>query len=331
MMRRRDVLLGAAAALFGAAAASHAQDSRRVWKLGMLLPSTRPAGAPDPNSAASLIPAALGSLGFEEGRNLAVDRRYAEARMERLPAIAGELAATRPDAIVPLGVTATRAAMQATPAAPIVFYGNFDPVAMGLVANLARPGGNLTGIVIAPEGTLAEKKVELLLEAAPKARRIAFLSPPDPAIRFQLDEAKRAASRAGVEMAVVEVTGGDYDAAFTAIARERPHALFVAAHTIFVRDRRQLIERANRLRVPAIYEWREHVVDGGLMSYGSSLRETSQRVAAVVARVFRGASPGEIPVEQPTTFRLVVNADTARATGIELPKSLLMRADEVIP
>jgi len=316
--------------LFGSMAAS-AQDAGRVWKLAMLLPSTRPPAAPDPNSAASLIPAALGSLGFVEGRNLAVDRRYAEARMDRLPAIARELAAAGPDAIVPLGVTATRAAKQAVPGIPIVFYGNFDPVATGLVATLARPGGNVTGIVIAPEGTLAAKKVELLLEAAPGARRIAFLAPPDPAIRLQEDEARGAASRAGVDMVVVEVQRGDYDAAFAAIATARPQALFVAAHTIFVRDRKPVIERANRLRVPAIYEWREHVAEGGLMSYGSSLRETSQRVAAVVARIFRGAKPGEIAVEQPTTFRLVVNAGTARTSGIELPKSLLIRADEVIP
>jgi putative ABC transport system substrate-binding protein len=323
----RALALGALAGAFGV----QGQNAERVFRLGMLLPSSRPPGAPDPGSAASLIPAALGELGFAEGRNLVVDRRYAEGRVDRLPAIAREAVAGGPDAIVPLGVTATRAAMQATATVPIVFYGNFDPVATGLVANLARPGGNVTGIVIAPEGTLAAKKVELLLEAAPGAKRIAFLAPPDPAIRFQEDEARTAAARAGVEWFVVEVRGGDYDAAFTAIAKARPQALFVAAHTIFVRDRKLVIERANRLRVPAIYEWREHVAEGGLMSYGSSLRETSQRVAAVVARVFRGAKPAELPVEQPTTFRLVVNAGTARASGIELPKSLLLRADEVIP
>ena len=331
MMRRRGMLLGAAAVLFGAATASRSQDPGRVWKLGMLLPSTRPPGVPDPVAAASLIPAEMAALGFVEGTNLVVDRRYAEARLDRLPAIARELVEARPDAIVPLGATATRAAKQASVTIPIVFYGNFDPVASGTVTSLARPGGNVTGILIAPEGTLAEKKVELLLEAAPKARRVVFLAPPDPVIRFQEEEARRAASRAGVEMVVVEVKGGDYDAAFAALAKQGPQALFVAARTIFVRDRRLVIERANRLRVPAIYEWREHVADGGLMSYGSSLRETSRRVAAVAARIFRGAIPGEIPVEQPTTFRLVVNAGTARATGIELPKSLLLRADEVIP
>ena len=331
MMRRRDVMLAAAAALFGVATASRAQDPRRVWKLGMLLPSARPPGAPDPASAAVLIPAEMAELGFVEGKNLVVDRRYAEAQLDRLPAIARELVEARPDAIVPLGATATRAAKQATGTIPIVFYGNFDPVATGTVTNLARPGGNVTGILIAPEGTLAEKKVELLLEAAPKAKRIVFLAPPDPAIRYQLDEARKAALRQGVDVVAVEVRGGDYDQAFAAIARERPQALFVAAHTIFVRDRRPVIERANRLRVPAIYEWREHVVDGGLMSYGSSLSATSRRVADVVGRIFTGTSPGDIPIEQPTTFRLVVNAGTARTTGIELPRSLLLRADEVIP
>ena len=325
------MLLGAAAVLFGAATVSRAQDPGRVWKLGMLLPSTRPPGVPDPVAAASLIPAEMAALGFVEGKNLVVDRRYAEAQLDRLPAIARELVEARPDAIVPLGATATRAAKQASGAIPIVFYGNFDPVASGTVTNLARPGGNVTGILIAPEGTLAEKKVELLLEAAPKSKRIAFLAPPDPAIRYQYDEARKAASRQGVDVVAVEVGSGDYDRAFAAIARERPQALFVAAHTIFVRDRRQVIERANRLRVPAIYEWREHVVDGGLMSYGSSLKATSRRVAEVIGRIFKGAHPGDIPIEQPTTFRLVVNAGTARTTGIELPRSLLLRADEVIP
>jgi putative ABC transport system substrate-binding protein len=296
----------------------------------MLLPSTRPPGAQDPAAAASLIPAELGELGFVEGKNLVVDRRYADAQPDRLPAIARALVEAQPDAIVPLGATATRAARQATATIPIVFYGNFDPVATGTVTNLARPGGNVTGILIAPEGTLAEKKVELLLEAAPKAKRLVFLAPPDPAIRFQYDEARKAASRLGVDVVAVEVTGGDYDRAFATIAKERPQALFVAAHTIFVRDRRQVIERANRLRVPAIYEWREHVVEGGLMSYGSSLKATSRRVADVVGRIFRGTNPGDVPIEQPTTFRLVVSAATARATGIELPMSLVLRADEVI-
>jgi putative ABC transport system substrate-binding protein len=325
------MLLGAAAALVVAATGARAQDPRRVWKLGMLLPSTRPPGVPDPVSAASLIPAQLGELGFVEGKNLVVDRRYAEAQLDRLPALARELVEARPDAIVALGATATRAARQATTSIPILFYGNFDPVATGTVTNLARPGGNVTGVLIAPEGTLAEKKVELLLEAAPKAKRIVFLAPPDPAIRYQFDEARRAASRQGVDVVAVEVTSGDYDRAFAAIAKERPQALFVAAHTIFVRDRRQVIERANRLRVPAIYEWSEHVVDGGLMSYGSSLKATSRRVAEVVGRTFKGTPPGDIPIEQPTTFRLVVNAGTARTTGIELPRTLLMRADEVVP
>jgi putative ABC transport system substrate-binding protein len=328
---RRSLLRALAFGPLVGAFAADAQIPGRVWKLGMLLPSTRPPGLPDPVFAATLIPAQLGELGFVEGTNLVVDRRYAEAQLDRLPALARELVEARADAIVALGATATRAASQATTSIPILFYGNFDPVATGTVTNLARPGGNVTGVLIAPEGTLAEKKVELLLEVAPKARRIVFLAPPDPAIRHQFDEARQAASRQGVDVMAVEVTGGDYDRAFSAIERERPQALFVAAHTIFVRDRPQVIERANRFRVPAIYEWREHVVEGGLMSYGSSLKATSRRVAEVVGRIFKGTPPGDIPIEQPTTFGLVVNAGTARMTGIELPRTLLMRADEVIP
>jgi len=229
MMRRRGMLLGAAAVLFGAATASRAQDPGRVWKLGMLLPGTRPAGAPDPVSAAGLIAEAMGDLGFVEGKNLIVDRRYAEAQLDHLPAIARELVGAGPDAIVAVSATATRAAKQATATIPIVFYGNFDPVASGTVTNLARPGGNVTGILIARRAPWRGRRSSSCWKRRRRRGASCFLAPPDPAIRHQFDEARKAASRHGVDVVAVEVGSGDYDRAFAAIARERPQALFVAA------------------------------------------------------------------------------------------------------
>jgi len=326
---RRAFLRGAGVLALGIVPVLRAQESRRVWRIAMLLPSAPPP-AGDRKTASGLIPDALATLGFVEGRNLILDRRFADGRFERLPALARELAANRPDAIVTLGSTGARAVMEATATIPIVMYGNVDPVASGLVANLARPGGNLTAVLIAPEGTLAAKKIEILKEAVPAARRFAFLAPPDPGIALQIDEARMAATRLGTGIVVVTVRGGDYDSAFREMAGQRADALFVGAHTMFVRDRREVIGHANRDRLPAMYEWREQVEDGGLLSYGSSLAATTRRVAEVVVRILGGTHPGEIPIEQPTQFSLVVNAGTARAIGLKLPPSFLLRADEVI-
>jgi putative ABC transport system substrate-binding protein len=330
-MKRRTFLAGLALPLALRSIAARGQEAGRVYRLGMLAPTPAPTPPADQGTATRLIPQALGRLGYVEGRNLVLDRRYAEGRLERLPAIARAIVDGRPDVIVTIGSAATRAAMDATSSIPIVLYGNLDPVAAGLVSTLARPGGNVTGVLIAPEGTLAAKKMELLKEAVPGARRVVFLAPPDPNVNPQIDEASRAAARIRVELVVVRVKDGDYDAAFADTAARKPDALFVAGHTSFVRDGRQVIERANRLLLPAIYEWREHVVDGGLMSYGSSLQWTTARVADVVARILAGARPGDIAIEQPTQFRLVVNAGTAKSIGLALPQSLLLRADEVLP
>jgi ABC-type uncharacterized transport system substrate-binding protein len=235
------------------------------------------------------------------------------------------------EVLVAVGSAAIRAAQEATPTLPIVLFGNFDPVAAGLVASLARPGGNITGVVIAPDGTLAGKKLELLKEAVPRATRIVFLAwGDDPSYRPQLQEAQKAASSLGVTLVVVEVRGGDYDRAFTSIVAEHPEALFVSASTYFSRDRKRIIELAAKHRLPAIYEWREHVADGGLMAYGSSLSGLYRRVAAYIDRIFKGAKPGDLPIEQPTKFELVINLRTAKALGITIPQSILLRADEVI-
>jgi len=164
----------------------------------------------------------------------------------------------------------------------------------------------------------------------PRATRIALLAPDDPTSKPQVREVQKAAESLGLSVIVVEVRGGDYERAYAEIAAERPHALFVMASTYFTRDRKQIIELAAKYRLPAIYEWREHVQDGGLMTYATSLPAMHRRVAGYVDRIFDGAKPADLPIERPTKFELVINLKTARALGLTLPQSLLLRADELI-
>jgi putative ABC transport system substrate-binding protein len=314
---------------FAACAASWrttAQPGERVYRLGVLRPSV-----PFPNDRVlDNLPRALAEVGYAEGRNLVIDARFAEGRTDALPRLAREIVDARADAIVAVGNAAATAAKQATSSIPIVVFGNLDPVASGLVPNLARPGGNVTGILIAPEGTLAVKRLELLKETVPRVARIALLAPDDPGFALQMQETRSAAKALAIELAVVTVRGGDYERAFADIAAARAGALLVGATTHFIVARRQIIDLAARHRLPAIYEWPEQVEDGGLMSYGGSLRESYRRVAAYVDRILKGARPAEMPVEQPTKFRLVINARTAKEIGLTLPQSVLLRADEVI-
>jgi putative ABC transport system substrate-binding protein len=327
MMQRRALVLGAAAgaALCGLPPAG-AQPSGRLFTLGVLRPNA--AGPADFQPLG--IPAALKRLGWVEGQNLVIERRWADGQVARLPELARELVQQRCDVLLTFGLSATRAAREAMPTVPIVFFGNFDPVATGLVASLARPGNNLTGVLIAADGTLAAKKMELLKEAVPGAKRIVFLSPEDPAIQVQIAEARQAAVALGLELGVVTVKAGDYPGAFAGIVAERAQAVFVGAHTSFMTDRKPIIDLARRHKLPTMWEWAEQVRDGGLMAYGTSLNALYERVARYIDRIFKGARIGELPIEQPTTFGLVLNQGTAKAIGLGLPRALLLRADEVI-
>jgi putative ABC transport system substrate-binding protein len=295
-------------------------------KLGWL----RPKAAGPAEFQALGIPAALKRLGWVEGQNLIIERRWAGGQVARLPELARELVQERCDALLTVGLSATRAAREASQTLPIVFFGNFDPLATGLVASLARPGNNLSGVLIAVDGTLAAKKLELLKEAAPRATRIVFLSPDDPAMQVQIAETRQAAAALGLELSVVTVKGADYPGAFAAIITERAQAVFVGAQTTFMTDRKLIIDLARRNKLPTIWEWPEQVRDGGLMAYGTSLTALYERVASYIDRIFRGARVGDLPIEQPTTFGLVLNQGTARAIGLPLPRALLLRADEII-
>jgi putative tryptophan/tyrosine transport system substrate-binding protein len=198
------------------------------------------------------------------------------------------------------------------------------------VASHARPGGNITRVTTVAETTFAGKRLELIKEAVSGVARIAVLAAGGPGSSGQVQEAQKAASALRVKLIVVEVRGADYDRAFATMVNERADALFVLASPIFNRDRRQIIDRAAKYRLPTIYEWREQVEVGGLMSYGSSFAELSRRIAAYVDKILKGAKPGDLPVEQPTKVELVINLKTAKALGLTIPQSLLLRADHVI-
>ena len=328
MIRRRHCIGIAASALLAPLRRAAAQSAERVYRVGVLRPAARPLVD---SAMTRYLPTALGELAYVEGRNLILEQRFADGDAGRLPALARELVMAKVDLIIAVGSQAVRACKDATTTLPIVMFVNTDPVALGLVPSLARPGGNVTGALIAPDGTLAGKQLELLKSAVPRAARIAFLTPfAYPGIRAQMQETQTAAALLGIELVVVEVQGGDYAQAFAAIVAQRAHALFVGATLGFLNDRKQIIELAAKHRLPAIYEWREQVVDGGLMTYSTSLYGMNQRLASYVDRILKGAKPGDLPIERPTRFELVINLKTAKALGLTIPQSLLLRADEVI-
>jgi len=307
--------------------AVEAQPAGKVYRLGTLNLGTRPAA--ETYDARRDIVEVLREFGYVEGRNLEVERRYADGRAERLPALAAELVNRHVDVVVAAGSDAVRAAQQATRTIPIVIIiAGQDTVELGLTPSLARPGGNVTGVVLG--SVLAGKRLELLEEAVPRATRIAMLATGDVAFRIQVEEATQAAALLGVRLVVVEAKGRDYEQAFTTMRRERADALFVGASPTLTADRRRIIELAALHRLPAIYQWPEHVEEGGLMAYGTSGRWAIQRLATYVDRVLKGANPAEIPIEQATTLTLALNLKTAKALGLIIPQSVLLRADQVI-
>jgi putative ABC transport system substrate-binding protein len=325
--RRHALAIGAL--WFGLISAERtaAQPGERVWRVGFLRPGAT-VSAQEPQYA--YFRRAFAEMGYVEGRNLVLDVRYAQGDLRRLPSLARSFVDDGFDVVVAVGSPAAKAMKEVSSTLPIVVYGNFDPLALGLVGSLARPGGNLTAVMMAPDGTLAGKRLQLLRELVPQANRIGLLVPDDPAVRAQVQETRQAAQALRVDLAAVTVRGGDYAAAFDELSRHRVAAVVVASHQYFVSDRAVIIELAARHKLPAMYEWREQVVDGGQMTYSTSLYGVYQRVATYVGRILKGARPAEMPVERPTKFDLVINLKTARALGLVVPPALRLQADEVI-
>ena len=274
----------------------------------------------------------LKETGFVEGENVAIEYRWADSQVERLPALATELVRRGVAVIVVFGPVVAFAAKAATTTIPIVFVVPEDPVRLGLVTSLARPGGNLTGINFFP-AEVTGKRLELLRELVPAAVRIAVLvEPTNPtSTELTLRDVEGASRAMGLQMQIFKVsTSREIDAVFEGFVRERPDAL-LAPISAFLMDRRvQLALQAAICRVPATYPLREFVEAGGLMSYGASLRDAYRQVGTYAGRILKGAKPADLPVVQATKFELVINAQTARMLGLDVPHSLLARADEVI-
>jgi len=321
-MDRRSFLTGVSA-LLAAPLAAEAQQAGRIYRLGILSSG----GLPPPPEHLRFIEV-LRELGYVEGQNLVVERRYAEGKTDRLPGLARELVRIPVDVIVPVSV-AVDAAKDATKTIPIVMALAINPVGRGVVSSLARPGGNITGVSYEVGPGIVSKRLELLKEAVPRAARIAGLAGGDTS-QTHRQETQKAASSLGVKLIIVEVRGAEYERAFATMVAERADALAVMGSPTLNTDRRRIIELAARHRLPAIYEWREHAEEGGLMAYGASLRDLYRRVAAFVDRIFKGANPATLPVEQPTVFELAVNLRAAKALALTIPSSVLRRADHII-
>jgi putative ABC transport system substrate-binding protein len=275
--------------------------------------------------------AGLSETGYIEGQNLAIEYRWAEGRYDRLPALAADLVGHNVVVIVTSAAPGIQAAKSATSTIPIVFIAGGDLVAAGLVASLARPGGNLTGIsFLNPE--LNPKRFELLSELVPQAKVIALLVNPNyPATERVIRAVQEAARANGVQLHILKAsTESEIDAAFAALVQRQAGALVVSSDPFFFIRREQIVALAARHAVPAIYEWRQFVVEGGLTSYGTSVTAAFRQVGIYTGKILKGAKPADLPVVQPTTFELVVNLKTAKTLGLTIPPSILSRADEVI-
>jgi putative ABC transport system substrate-binding protein len=272
----------------------------------------------------------LSETGYVEGQNLAIEYRWAEGRYDRLSALASELVDRKVDVIAAFAPPSARAAKSATSTIPIVF-GSGDPVGEGLVASLARPGGNLTGVSLLTVELMA-KRLELLSELVPRAGAIALLvNPNSPNTEPMIRDVQEAARAKGVQLPVLKAsTEGEIDAAFATLVQLQAGGLVVGTDPFFNTRREQFVAQAALYAVPAIYEWREFAAAGGLISYGSSLTSVYRQIGIYTGKIFNGAKPADLPVEQPTRFELVVNLKTAKALGLTVPPSILARADEVI-
>jgi putative ABC transport system substrate-binding protein len=327
-MKRRDLIIALGGALAWPLAARAQQKAMPV--VGFL--ST---GNASPGPVAPLVAAfrqGLSETGYVEGQNVAIEYRWAEGHYDRLPALAADLVGRKVDVIVSTGGTPTAlAAKNATSTIPIVFRAGIDPVGAGLVASLARPGGNLTGVSMLID-ELTRKRLELLSELVPQAKVIALLvNPKNPATENVMRDVQEAARVKGLQLPILKANSeSEIDAAFATLVQLQAGALVVAADPFLTSRREQLVALATRYAVPAIYAWREFAEAGGLISYGSSLTTAFRQLGNYAGKILKGAKPADLPVQQSTRFELVINLKTAKARGLTIPQSLLLRADELI-
>jgi putative ABC transport system substrate-binding protein len=309
------------------AAVAEAQQPTRIPRIGFLITSSPSAIAPRMDA----FQHGLRELGYVEGKNLVIERRYAEGKSDRLPALAAELVRLKVDIIVTSGPTATRPAKEATSTIPIVMTFDDDPVGSGFVASLARPGGNITGLsTLSPE--ISGKQVELMKEIVPRLGRVAVIGTSTRQGTEQtLKEMEPAAGAFGVKLQYLDIQNPkDLESVFRAASNGQANAVLILQSPVFNSHRAQIAELALKNRLPATYPRREFVEDGGLMSYGVSISDLDRRAATYVDKILKGAKPANLPVEQPTKFELVINLKAAKQISLTIPPNVLARADKVI-
>jgi putative ABC transport system substrate-binding protein len=273
----------------------------------------------------------LGETGYVDGRNVAIDYRFADGQYDRLPAWAGEMVRRPVSLIVTAGPPAALAAKVATTTIPIVFVVGFDPVGAGLVASFNRPGGNATGMVLV-SGQLGQKRLELVRDLVPKAATVAMLANPlSPDAPPEIREVQAAAQAKGLQLRMLNAsTSGEIEAAFASLSGQRPDVLLIGGDPFYMARREDIVRLAAHARLPAVYPFREFTETGGLISYGTNIANSYRQAGIYAGRILGGAKPGDLPVMQPTTFELVINLKTAKALGFDIPPTLHARSDEVI-
>ena len=331
MVTRRRVVIALGAGALAPLASFAQPQAGKVYRIGYLAQGNPPDRAE--TGARDGFLQGLRELGYVEGRNLIIEYRWAELNFDRLPALAVELVQLKVDVIAAVATRAARAAKQATTTIPIVMTLSLHAVESGLVSSLAHPGGNITGMTGMSDELIA-KRLELLKDAVPNLSRVAVLWNPvfynmKPEPQWRAIEI--AAPRVGVTLHSVEVRApNDFEGAFISMTRSRVNALLVFPDPLTLSHRERIAQLAAKQRLPTIYQDRESVEAGGLMSYGGSFFDTSRRAAAFVDKILKGTKPADLPVEQPTTFDMVVNMKTAKALGIKIPYSIMLRATKVI-
>jgi putative tryptophan/tyrosine transport system substrate-binding protein len=322
-MRRRTFI-----AILGAAAAwpvsARAQKTARMPRLGVLLYST-----PQDDPQARALEEGLRDLGYIDGQNISIEYRFAEGKVEQLPDLAADLVRLKPDVLFPIGGDVAPFVSKATQTIPIVFVMSADPLQLGLVASVARPGGNATGFSFLQD-ELASKRLELLKEVAPRISRVAFLSNPDHPDN-ELRVAQRAATALGVHLQPIEMRGpSDLDGALQAVTQASVDAFYVVASRQTVASLPRIVNFATKKELPLAGGWGAWAQAGGLLSYGPNVGEIVRNSASYVDKIFKGAKPGDLPVQQPARFELVINLRSAKSLGLSIPESFLLRADKVL-
>jgi putative tryptophan/tyrosine transport system substrate-binding protein len=326
-MRKKFVSLALGTMVLAFGVFAQAQQPTKIPRIGYLTTVSFSAQS----SRIEAFRQGLRELGYGEGKNIVIEWRYAEGKLDRLPALLAELVRLKVDVIVTAGPPGTRAAKEAAVTIPIVMAQDSDPVANGFVASLARPGGNITGLAtLSPE--ISGKRLELLKETIPRLSRVAVLgTSTEPGNVQSLKETELAARALGVKLQYLDVRGpNDIESAFRAASKGRADAVLVLASAIFAAHRTQVVEHAVNSRLPAIFWLSDFVEDGGLMTYGVSFADLFRRAATYVDKILKGAKPADLPVEQPTRFELVINLKTAKQIGLTIPPNVLAQADRVI-